>query len=341
MDAKAYPAKGVTLANGEATPILLPVETAQELLKVLPKNAKDLTQYAALAAPDGKGRQTIVTVDGKKTLTHSFQPIDATFPDYERGEIFPRTQSIHTALFNPDRFSRLLAQAGLGDKITFHLFKDRLVLEGEAKDGVKSRAVLMHLDLKKASGSPSKPAPEETPSQASKQEEPTKPSPKPTSAPASTPQSTGSPKGAPQMKGPQAGGGGQNKSFGKRRFSPRPADPNAVPGTLTPAQCAFYTFLLHRHGETLTPETLEGKIEKISDRITELKESLTPSNGEATYAQWRKLYFLLADNAPVDTRCEVLNTVTDIKATSALIEKWLKPAVSEKDAPSNVRRQAA
>ena len=89
------------------------------------------------------------------------------------------------------------------------------------------------------------------------------------------------------------------------------------------------------------PETLEGKIEKISDRITELKESLTPSNGEATYAQWRKLYFLLADNAPVDTRCEVLNTVTDIKATSALIEKWLKPAVSEKDAPSNVRHQAA
>ena len=323
VDPKKYPAKGVVLANGDTDPFILPAETAQEILKVLPKgkDATDARQYAALVQ-NGK-KLAIATVDGQKAHTFDVKPLGDPYPDFS--QVFPDAKPLASLLVDPNLLRETLAVAGIGKSMTFHLFEKVAILESAAEDGSTSRAVIAPLK-----GKPAKYAAPKNGRKADEQiEAPEAEEPEETESEDEATASPSTQNSAATNATPARRGG----TFRKRRFSDRrPPAPDAAPGAPTPEQRAFYTFLLHRHGEALTPEVLEDPIEGISDRISELKGSLPGFKGEATYAQWRKLYFLLLEKTTPEEACDILNGVTGIQETSPLIDEWLKKTPAAKAA---------
>ena len=157
--------------------------------------------------------------------------------------------------------------------------------------------------------------PKAAPAQVSKSEPPAKPEP-----------ATESPEQEKKRFSGSRRGGKKKSSFRSRNGS---STSNGAPSA---GQRAFYSFLLHRHEETVTPEILEGPIEKMSEKIDALTDSLPASSGQATFQQWKKLYALVTEKATASEACKILNGITDITSTSGLIGEWLKKDPAPKTA---------
>lgn len=315
IDPETYPSSGVKLANGEAKPFILPAQTAQEIAKILPKgrNESDPIRCAALAM--GKdGKLSIVTTDGKKNYSFSFDPIDATFPDYE-AKVFPKAKPNSSLALNPELLWKTAKVAAIGDVMTLHIYDDRVLMEAQAKDGTKSRAVLMGCEAKAESV---KSKPEETKSAAA---------PTPVSAPKAQPvQKTGT-RAEPERKPFRKFGGQRRRWTGSRHATTQAT----MPGEPTLAQRAFHTFLLKSRGNEITLEDLRDA--NALERIEDLKQSPAQEENFATWLQWKKLFFLLSEKkAKPETVCEVLSSLTDIKSTSSVIVYWLGRDPSEANA---------
>ena len=97
--------------------------------------------------------------------------IDATFPEYET-KVFPKEKPNSSLSLNPELLWKTAKVAAIGDVMTLHLYKDRVLMEAQAKDGTKSRAVLMGCEARAQSvkSKPQEPrtAPAQTPVSAPK-----------------------------------------------------------------------------------------------------------------------------------------------------------------------------
>ncbi len=318
IDPETYPAKDVKLANSEAKPFILPAQTAQEIAKILPKGRNEsdpirgACPYAALAM--GKdGKLSIVTTDGKKNYSFSFDPIDATFPDYE-AKVFPKEKPNSSLSLDPELLWKTAKVAAIGDVMTLHIYDDRVLMEAEAKDGTKSRAVLMGCEAKAQSV------------KSKTEEAKTAPAQTPVSVPKPQPVEKTETAAEREAQGFRKYGGYR----GHRRWTgSRGATTQATaPGEPTLAQRAFHTFLLKSRGNEITLEDLRDT--KALEKIEELKQSPAQEENFATWLQWKKLYLLLSEKkANPETVCEVLNGLTDIKSTSSVIVYWLGRDASE------------
>jgi len=231
--------------------------------------------------------------------------IDATFPEYET-KVFPKEKPNSSLSLNPELLWKTAKVAAIGDVMTLHLYKDRVLMEAQAKDGTKSRAVLMGCEAR-AQSVKSKPQ-------------------EPRTAPAQTPVSA--PKAQPvQETGTRAEHGRKPfRKFGshRRRWTGHRSTTNnaTASGAPTLAQRAFHTFLLRSRGNEITLEDFQAS--DAMEKIEELKQSPAQEENFATWLQWKKLFLLLSEKkANPETVCEVLNRLTDIKSTSSVIEYWL------------------
>ena len=219
--------------------------------------------------------------------------------------------------FNTDYLRQLLAAAAIGKLVTLSLWGDRLRIESKKDDGQSARGVLMcwgpPTTGKVQASAPAKAkalaAEPKTEVQApeARKPDPVKAKPKPVVENPSQPASSGF------------------RWWGKRRktFAPKDIDPNKP---ATDLQRMFYTYLLRRHGEEITPEILRST--DCVGKIEELKKGLSYDQNFATWPQWKKVnYLLLERKAEPEAACEVLNEISDIKTASEAIEAWSKKAM--------------
>jgi len=317
--------KGVTLANGEAwaKPFIIPADVAQRLLKSLPKSAKpgDPKAHAALVAPQkgAGGKVSIVSGDG---TTMSFSPIDATFPDVSKANIFPAKEPKVSLIFNHELLGDTAKAAALGQHVKLHVFDDRIVIESDA-EGVKARAALMAVNGEA----------KYEPAGKADSKDPENPEADPAPDPETEVEEVGDVEHAPESGDPDpahepeshttsgsAGSNGYRRPWNSTRRRDEPSGPP------TATQRAFHTYLIRTRGGTLSPEHLHE--EDISAEIEDLKEvSATTDVAIATWRQWKKIFLLLAERKADDAKvCATLNGLRDIGQTSDVIDALLKKA---------------
>jgi len=356
---KKFNAGDIKLANGESKPFVLAAKSAQALAKLLSKgkSADDPAQYAALAAAKDGQPPAFVVIEGKTARAVPVETVDAEFPDYRSASVFPYAEPLATLVANPTLLRDLIATATLGDAVTIHLLKDRMVLLSKKSDGTQCRAVLMGLTMTalayepmkaeatkpstKPAPAPVEPTPEQetetdeveddgtdeseipevtTPSEAKSVSTPVDPAPVEDEI-EEVEEAEVEPEPEP-MPEPVPTRATFRRSSHRRRYYGRPSADGAPASGPTPAQRAFHTFLIRSRGGEVLVEDLSTA--DVSMRIDELKAQSEVGDLVATWPQWRKLFLLLAEQkANPDEVCEVLNGLTDIKHTSSVIAERL------------------
>jgi hypothetical protein len=345
---KNFPAESTRLANGDVRPFILPAEAAQDLLKRLPKTRtpSDPAGYVALVASKPGERPCFAVTDGKTASLVSFVPIDGSFPDYRAGGCFPVGKPMASVSIDPSLLRDTLAASALGDGVTVHVFADRVVLQSIGKDGTALRAVQMTL-----TGKPAAYVPQGTADVASQAATKRKAVPEPRVAqkqPASrTPvvsqtaddecgdEDDGSARA--DIRRDPCSSTRQVPSPAQARTRPsspraedRPSHPAAAPrGTPTCGQHAYHTFLIRRHGESITREDLHEPA--ACEKLEALKSESPVDTSFATWRQWWKLFHLLADRRASDQEtCAILNRLKGVPQTASVIDAELAAAASIK-----------
>ncbi len=350
-----FPAGSFALANGGTRPFLLSSKSAQELSRLLGKSKTpgDPVQYAALAAVKAGERGTaskpgFVVTDGKKAQLVGCEAIDASFPDYASGGVFPKDKPAATIVMPASQLRDTLAVCAFEDAVTIHLFKDRVILLSEKADGTASRAVVMALAKTAAPYTSGIALKKAGPAAAAKPEAPAKPAVKAEPSPA--PEDDIAPPDADEPQGGEAdmddGGDEKQGVEPKRETRPQQArfrrggrpshwryrQPRGE-GQETPSangasvpQRAFYTYLLRsRSGVEITVE--HWRETGLAPKIDELKAQSSKDESFARYPQWRKLCLTLAEQkADDETVCKALNSVRNPDHASSLIQEWLAKA---------------
>jgi hypothetical protein len=351
----AAPAGGSTGEDPE--PFILPAKVAQQL-------AKELGEGATVQVGLNQVEPTLTIKNGKKSTPFPFDPIEARYPDTQKTNLWsgkgdpisltcdseyvqdvlraaaadktvrvtlfadrvrfesePRdvnmavgapasvTEGLKVA-FNTEYLRQILSAAAIGKSVTLSLWGDRLRIESKKDDGQSARGVLMcwgpPTTGKVQAAAPAKAkAPAVAPKAEAPKPEPREAKPEPAPAPQSAPS--------------------RFRWWGKRRktFTPKDVDPNKP---ATDLQRMFYTYLLRRHGEEITPEILEST--DCVGKIEELKKGLSYDQTFATWPQWKKVnYLLLERKAEPETVCEVLNGISDMKTASEAIKAWIEKPV--------------
>ncbi len=338
-----FPAGSSVLANGGTKPFLLSAKSAQELSKRIGKSkrADDPVQFAALAAVKDVQKPSFLVTDGQKTQVVGCEAIDGSFPDYIGGNVFPKGDPAATIVMNAALLRDTLAACAMGDFVTIHCFKDRVIVLSD-KDGMASRAVVMSSGMKATAYSPdglakgsaaataaAQTAPKTAPVSAPEEDEAVEPN---AADEADEAEGTEPRKAEPKPETERVetrtqarfhrGGRHSRWRYTRPEGQAKPADGNPSIG-----QRAFYTYLVRsrQEDEAIAVEHLREK--NIASKIDELKALAVRDESFAYYPQWRRLCITLAErNADDETFCRVLNSVTDPNHAKSLIQEWLAKA---------------
>lgn len=351
-----FPVKDLALAGEGDQPFLLSAEDARAIIQSLPeggKNPTDPARYAAVTCAKG-GKISLVTSQEGKAMSHPIVPIDAKFPDYRSGDIFPKENPIGSIVMDNALLRSTLGAISFSEPqaVTIHLFKDKLVFQASGKDGTRARVVQMPLvepppekygsepeasgvSPKKESASSAAPSGKTTVSSSDRGGATS--SAKPAASQSAQPEYDGSEEETSRNETNTGGRrfSGKRRFFGKKRtFDASTVKPD-VPATT--GQKAFLTYLLRSRGESLSAADFGAvSMKSAFERIETLKSAKNADESFATFPQWKKLFFLLVEDLKVgaDQACATLKGLRSIDGTSKVIDEHQKK-LSGRKAPAN------